>query len=212
MGNEYCIKGDFDRIKLLNIACDGTNSGRDAESIYDEEEEDDEDEDEEVDITSELISRRDMSSLIEHSLNDKTSLNVNANLSEDIWERYGRKMLEQVVLCEFAKKIAFSYSKKTKISESDAAFKDIIKTLKKTKSDSDYLGKESNKLKKQKKREKKNKKKKQKFKKDRKRKIIKNEIEIEVVDDDDLIHMDIESEMKESPEPEPESKMQSEKE
>merc|ERR1712130_482300 len=111
--------------------------------IYDEE--DEEDEDEEVDIASELISRRDMSSLIEHSLNDKTSLNVNANLSEDIWERYGRKMLEQVVLCEFAKKIAYSYSKKTKISESDAAFKDIIKTLNKTnnsksnKSESDYL-------------------------------------------------------------------------
>merc|ERR1712087_871911 len=86
--NEYCINGDFDRIRLLNI---GYDDGTD-ESI--------DDGDHEVD-TSQLISRRDMSSLIEHSLSDKASV---AELSEDIWERYGRKMLEQVVLCEFAKK------------------------------------------------------------------------------------------------------------
>merc|ERR1712228_543631 len=174
--NEYCINGDFEQIKLLNIAYDD-------ESIYDQENESD------VDATSQLISRRDLSSLLEHSLNDKESVNANMNLSEDIWERYGRKMLEQVVLCEFAKKIAYSYSKKTKISESDAAFKDIIKTLNKTnnsksnKSESDYLSnghskKESNKLKKK---NKKNKKKKQK----RKRKE-KKEKQIEVIDDDEI--------------------------
>merc|ERR1712154_454163 len=119
----------------------------DTESIYDDEGNEDED-------NADLIRRRDMSLLIDSSLNEKESMNESVNFTEDIWIRYGRKMLEQVVLCEFAKKIAYSYSKKTKISESDAAFKSIIKTLNKSNNlkkdkntDADIMKKSENKKK-----------------------------------------------------------------